>query len=61
MNLQMSRDNLNNELQRIDKTKHKSSAVINKKKEVESDLSYINMNINNIKSKLRDLNALRPY
>jgi hypothetical protein len=49
---------LANELAKMENTKVKSSAVINRKKEIENDLKYISNNISNIKIKLRELEAL---
>lgn len=61
MNLQMQRDNINNELQRLDKVKIKSGANIKRKQELENELSFVTSSISTVKTKLRELNVLLPF
>jgi hypothetical protein len=41
--------------------KVKTAAIMKKKQELETDLNYVNLNISNLKNKLRELNVLHPY
>jgi len=48
-------------LQKLEKTKIKSGALIKKKQELEYELSNVQTNISHLKHKLRELNVLHPY
>jgi len=56
--LQIQRDNLNDELIKLEKIKVKSNASIKKNQELGDEMNYLKTNISNIKNRLRDLKAL---
>ena len=49
------------EYEKLEKTKMKSNASLKRKQDIEDELKYIQLNISNIKNKMRGLNVLHVH
>ncbi|KAL4510207.1 hypothetical protein ABPG72_010400 [Tetrahymena utriculariae] len=61
MILNIEKDKLKNELQRLEEAKLKNAQNIRRKNDINEEIQLLDGNISQLKTKLRELNALHPY